>query len=399
MRVALYIAKRYLFAKKSKNVVHFVSLASMIGVAVGTAALVLVLSVFNGFEQLILSLYNSFDPPIKVSVLEGKVSDFSEAKMYLDEKNILYSEVLEEKVLLRYQEKEYIATLKGVDDNFKRINSIDSLLIAGEYMDVYDSKNTAIVGQGVAYYLSMRIGNAFQQLQVYVPDREKNNLLRPENSFIQKSILPVGIFTIQSDFDAEYVIAPISFIRDILNREGQSSSLEIKCSDAEMAVIQADLKQILGSQFEVKNRFEQHAFLYKILSSEKLAVFLILTFILIIATFNIIGSLTMLLIEKKKDIELLFNLGANRRLIKNIFFYEGVLTTALGAVIGLFFGLLVAYLQIYFGIVKMGEGSFVVDSYPVVVEFVDVVLVLVVVLAIGSLASLIPSSQLSKKLL
>lgn len=399
MRVALYIAKRYLFAKKSKNIVHFVSLASMIGVAVGTAALVLVLSVFNGFEQLILSLYNSFDPPIKVSVLEGKVSDFTEAKAYLDENNILYSEVLEEKVLLRYQEKEYIATLKGVDDNFKSINSIDSLLISGEYIDVYESKNTAIVGQGVAYYLSMRIGNAFEQLQVYVPDREKNNLLRPEESFIQKSILPVGVFTIQSDFDAEYVITPIAFIRDILNREGQSSSLEIRCCDSEMAVIQADLKNILGSGFEVKNRFEQHAFLYKILSSEKLAVFLILTFILIIATFNIIGSLTMLLIEKKKDIELLFNLGANRTLIKNIFFYEGLLTTALGAVIGLCIGLLIAYLQIYFGIVKMGSGSFVVDSYPVVVEFVDLALVLVVVLAIGSLASIIPSRQLSKQLL
>jgi len=399
LRVAFYIAKRYLFAKKSKNVVHFVSLASMIGVAVGTAALVLVLSVFNGFEQLILSLYNSFDPPIKVSVLEGKVSDFEEAKAYLNEHNILYSEVLEEKVLLRYQEKEYIATLKGVDDNFKLINSVDSMLIAGEYMDVYESKNTAIVGQGVAYYLSMRIGNAFDQLQVYVPDREKNNLLRPEESFIQKSIVPVGVFNIQADFDAEYVIAPISFIREILNREGQSSSLEIRCSDSEIENVQADLQKVLGSQFTVKSRFEQHAFLYKILSSEKLAVFLILTFILIIATFNIIGSLTMLLIEKKKDIELLSNLGASRALIKNIFFYEGLLTTALGAIIGLVFGLAIAYVQIYFGVVKMGNGSFVVDSYPVVVEAIDVLVVLAVVMGIGSIASIIPSRQLSKQLL
>jgi len=399
LRVALYIAKRYLFAKKSKNVVHFVSLVSMMGVAVGTAALILVLSVFNGFEQLILSLYNSFDPPIKVSVLEGKVADFSEAKAYLDDNSILYSEVLEEKVLLRYQDKEYIATLKGVDENFKTINSIDSLLVAGDYMDVYESKQTAIVGQGVAYYLSMRIGNAFEQLQVYVPDREKNNLLRAEESFIQKSILPVGVFSIQSDFDAEYVIAPISFIRDILNRAGQSSSIEIKCSDSDMPKIQADLEAMLGSGFEVKNRFEQHAFLYKILSSERLAVFLILTFILIIATFNIIGSLTMLLIEKKKDIELLSNLGASPALIKNIFFYEGLLTTALGALSGLFLGLLIAYAQIYFGIVKMGNGSFVVDSYPVVVEALDVVLVLAVVMAIGSVASLIPSRQISKQLL
>ena len=175
-----------MFSKKSKNVVHYVSLASMIGVGIGTAALILVLSVFNGFEKLILSLYNSFDPPIKVSVLDGKVSDFQEAKNYLDDNAILYSEVLEEKVLLRYQDKEYIATLKGVDANFKAINAVDSMLIAGDYLDIYSAKHTAVVGQGVAYYLSMNIGNIFDQLQVYIPDREKKNLLRPENSFIQK---------------------------------------------------------------------------------------------------------------------------------------------------------------------------------------------------------------------
>ena len=200
----------------------------MIGVGIGTAALILVLSVFNGFEKLILSLYNSFDPPIKVSVLDGKVSDFQDAKNYLDDNDILYSEVLEEKVLLRYQDKEYIATLKGVDANFKAINAVDSMLIAGDYLDIYSAKHTAVVGQGVAYYLSMNIGNIFDQLQVYIPDREEKNLLRPENSFIQKSILPVGVFAIQSDFDAEYVLTHIAFIREVLNRDSlSSSSLEI----------------------------------------------------------------------------------------------------------------------------------------------------------------------------
>ena len=162
-----------MFSKKFKNVVHYVSLASMIGVGIGTAALILVLSVFNGFEQLILSLYNSFDPPIKVSVLDGKVSDFQEAKNYLDDNAILYSEVLEEKVLLRYQDKEYIATLKGVDANFKAINAVDSMLIAGDYLDIYSAKHTAVVGQGVAYYLSMNIGNIFDQLQVYTRQRKE----------------------------------------------------------------------------------------------------------------------------------------------------------------------------------------------------------------------------------
>ena len=397
MKVAFYIALRYLLAKKSKNVVHYVSMASTIGVAFGTAALVLVLSVFNGFEQLILSLYNSFDPPLKVQVIEGKVSDFTDIKHYLNENNITYAEVLQEKVLLRYQDKEYIATLKGVDANFKVINSIDSMLVVGDYFDVYDAKNTAIVGQGVSYYLSMNVGNVFNQLQVYVPDREKNNLLRPENAFIKQNIIPVGIFSIQSDFDAEYVITSLSFVREILNREGLSSALEILCSEPELQSIQQDLEQLAGDRYLVSNRYQQHAFLYQILSSEKLAVFLILSFILIIATFNIIGSLTMLMIDKKKDIKLLFNLGASALVVKAIFFFEGVLTTILGTAIGVFLGLFVAWLQIKFDLVKMGNGSFVIDSYPVVIEGLDVAIVVLTVLVIGSLASIIPSYRLSKR--
>jgi len=398
LKVAFYIAKRYLFAKKSKNVVHFVSLASMIGVAIGTAALVLVLSVFNGFERLILSLYNSFDPPIKVSVVEGKVSDFELAKTYLDDNAILYAEALEEKVLLRYQDNEYIATLKGVDANFKSINAVDSMLISGDYLDVYEAPNTAVVGQGVAYYLSMSVGNVFDQLQVYVPDRQKKNLIRPENSFIQKSILPVGVFAIQADFDAEYVLTNIAFVREVLNRDSLScSSLEVLCEDAQIQDIQSDLQNLLGEAYSVQSKYQQHAFLYKILNSEKLAVFIILSFILIIATFNIIGALTMLMIEKKNDIKLLFHLGASPQLVRRIFLFEGLLTTAVGAISGLLIGLFIAWLQIQFGWVKMGNGSFVIDSYPVVVEIWDIILVLITVFAIGSLASIIPSRQLVKR--
>ena len=398
MKVAFYIAKRYLFAKKSKNVVHFVSLASMIGVAIGTAALIIVLSVFNGFEKLILSLYNSFDPPIKVSVVEGKVSDFNEAKEYLDKNTIRYSEILEEKVLLRYQDKEYIATLKGVDSNFKEINAVDSKLISGEYLDIYEAQNTAVVGQGVAYYLSMSVGNIFDQLQIYVPDREKKNLLRPENSFIQKSILPVGVFAIQADFDAEYVLTKIDFVREVLNRDSlSSSSLEILCEDQELEKIQSELQNLLGDNYSVKSKYEQHAFLYKILSSEKLAVFIILSFILIIATFNIIGALTMLMIEKKNDIKLLFQLGASPQMVQRIFFFEGILTTTVGAISGLLLGLFITWLQIQFGLLKMGNGSFVIDSYPVVIEPWDILLVLITVFGIGCIASLIPSRQLVKR--
>tara|TARA_B100000886_G_scaffold287346_1_gene211971 strand:- start:402 stop:1517 length:1116 start_codon:yes stop_codon:yes gene_type:complete len=369
----------------------------MIGVAICTASLILVLSVFNGFEKLILSLYNSFDPPIKVSVLDSKVSDFLEAKTYLNDNNIKYSEVLEEKVLLRYQDNEYIATLKGVDNNFKSINSIDSLLIAGDYLDSYTSTNTAIVGQGIAYHLSMNIGNIFDQLQLYIPDRELKNLLRPETSFIQQSVLPVGVFAIQSDFDSEYVLTNIEFMREVLNRDSLSSSLEILCADSKIFKIQSDLKTILGNSFSVKNRYQQHAFLYKILNSEKLAVFIILSFIIVIATFNIISALTMQMIDKKKDIILLSNLGASPKLIKLVFFLKGVLTSTIGLIIGLLIGLFIAWLQIKFGIIKMGNGSFVVDDYPVDIHFSDIILVLSTVFAIGCIASLIPARYLVKR--
>ncbi len=384
-------------SKKSKNVVHYVSLISMIGVAICTASLILVLSVFNGFEKLILSLYNSFDPPIKVSVLDSKVSDFLKAKSYLNDNNIQYSEVLEEKVLLRYQDSEYIATLKGVDNNFKSINSIDSLLISGDYLDSYTHKNTAIVGRGIAYYLSMNIGNVFDQLQLYIPNREIKNLLRPESSFIQKSVLPVGVFAIQSDFDSEYVITNIEFMRDVLNRDSLSSSLEILCADSKIFKIQSDLKKILGDSYSVKSRYQQHAFLYKILSSEKLAVFIILSFILIVATFNIISALTMQMIEKKKDIKLLFKLGASPKMVKLVFFFKGVLTSTIGLIIGLLVGLFIAYLQIKFGIIKMGNGSFVVDNYPIDIHYSDIILVLFTVFTIGCIASLIPAKYLVKR--
>ena len=384
-------------SKKSKNVVHYVSLISMIGVAICTASLILVLSVFNGFEKLILSLYNSFYPPIKFSVLDSKVSDFLEAKTYLNDNNIKYSEVLEEKVLLRYQDNEYIATLKGVDNNFKSINSIDSLLIAGDYLDSYTYTNTAIVGQGIAYHLSMNIGNIFDQLQLYIPDRELKNLLRPETSFIQQSVLPVGVFAIQSDFDSEYVLTNIDFMREVLNRDSLSSSLEILCADSKIFKIQSDLKTILGNSFSVKTRYQQHAFLYKILNSEKLAVFIILSFILVIATFNIISALTMQMIDKKKDIILLSNLGASPKLIKLVFFLKGVLTSTIGLIIGLLIGLFIAWLQIKFGIIKMGNGSFVVDDYPVDIHFSDIILVLSTVFAIGCIASLIPARYLVKR--
>lgn len=378
--------------------VHLISYISMLGVAVGTAALIIVLSVFNGFENLVLSLYNSFDPAIKITAVEGKVFEADEVASVLNERNLLYSEVLEERVLLKYEDKEYIATLKGVDANYKKLNNVDSMLVAGDYFEGYESNHTAIVGQGVAYYLSMGVGDMMNPLQVFVPKRSSKHLLKPENAFSQSGLIPVGVFGIQADFDAAYVITSLEYVRELLERTTEVSALEVHCADEEMEVLQEELQMTLGNTYQVQHRYQQHAFLHQILNSEKLAVFLILTLILIIATFNIIGSLSMLMIDKKKDIQTLSHLGATRSDLQQLFWLEGLLTTTVGAVAGLLLGLGVCWAQLKWGFLQMGEGSFVVNQYPVLIQMQDVALVLMTVLLIGALASWIPAKQLGRKL-
>lgn len=398
MNVPFYIAKRYLFAKRSRSVVHIISYVSMLGVAVGTASLIIVLSVFNGFENLVLSLYNAFDPAIKITAAEGKVFEAYSAKLVLDERALLYSEILEEKVLLKYKNKEYIATLKGVDEQFKKINNVDSMLLTGTYFDGYASEKTAILGQGVAYHLSIGVGDIMNPLQLFVPKREKKHLLNASDAFSQSSLIPVGIFGIQADFDATYVITSLNNVQKILERSNVLSALEVHCKDSEMEALQEELQTALGSAYIVQNRYQQHAFLYQILNSEKMAVFLILTFILIIATFNIIGSLSMLIIDKKKDIRVLSFMGLNNSQLQQLFWMEGLLTTLVGAIVGLFIGLIFCWAQIKWGFITMGAGSFVIDQYPVSIQSKDVAIVTLIVLSIGAVAAWIPALQLKKNL-
>lgn len=398
MNVPFYIAKRYLFAKRSRSVVHIISYVSMLGVAVGTASLIIVLSVFNGFENLVLSLYNAFDPAIKITAAEGKVFKADSAKLVLDKHALLYSEVLEEKVLLKYKNKEYIATLKGVDEQFKKINNVDSMLLTGTYFDGYASEKTAILGQGVAYHLSIGVGDIMNPLQLFVPKREKRYLLNASDAFSQSSLIPVGIFGIQADFDATYVITSLNNVQKVLERSNVLSALEVYCKDSEMEALQEELQTALGSAYIVQNRYQQHAFLYQILNSEKMAIFLILTFILIIATFNIIGSLSMLIIDKKKDIQVLSFMGLNNSQLQQLFWIEGLLTTLVGAIVGLFIGLIFCWAQIKWGFITMGAGSFVIDQYPVSIQSKDVAIVALIVLSIGAVAAWIPALQLKKNL-
>lgn len=421
MNLSFFIAKRYFSTKQNKSFVHIISWVSLFGVTIGAAALILVLSVFNGFEGLILNMYNSFDPDIKISLKEGKT--FSPDSININHSEILESAyVLEEKVLLKYQEKEFIAMIKGVSPSYKELTKFDSLFLLnpGVYIDeqsfsdfdsldfnylkktqypLYEGSNIALVGSGVAYYLSMSIGSyPFSLLEIFLPDRDAKTLLHANKSFKKAVISPLGIFSVRPEIDEQYIITPLRFIQQLSERGNEISSIEIKIKDPdEVLKIQKELKLKIGDQFEVKNKLEQQELLYKILNTEKLAVFLILIFIMIIATFNIIGSLTMLMLDKRKDIQTLKSFGVEQQLIHYIFFKKGMLTIMLGLFLGVFIGLGIAFLQKNFGLISMG-GNFLADSYPVIIKLTDVFIVGAVVVLIGLLSTWYPSKILSKKL-
>ena len=401
MNYPFFIAKRYFSTNKSSSFVHIISWVSLFGVAVGTAALILVLSVFNGFEDLVLSMYNSFDPHLKITSTESKTFNPNEAKnLLLTFEEIETSAlVLEEKVLLKYQKKEYIATAKGVSEEYFQLTDFNSLLIDGEYINGFESNNVAVVGRGVAYYLSLAIGSVFDQLQVFVPSRNSKTLLNPESAFEQSAVLPVGVFGVQSEVDATYIITPLLFVQQLAKRNNEVSAIEMMLKDeGQMIAIQEKLQSALGNKYMIKNRLQQQDFLYKILNTERLAVFLILTFIMIIATFNIIGALSMLMLDKKKDISTLRSLGCTVQDIQSLFFKKSMLTIVLGTALGLSFGLGIAFLQQTFGFISMGGGNFVINTYPIAIEFKDVILVSFTVFIIGILASWYPAKLLSRKL-
>ena len=401
MNISYFIAKRYFFRKSQNNFVHFISLVSFFGVMVGSAALILVLSVFNGFEDLVLNMYNSFDPHIKIQTTQGKVFEREPIEKKLStydqiEENIF---VLEEKVLLNYNDKEFIAIAKGVSDNYEKAIHFDSLIVEGRGLSSSDMDNVAVMGSGSAYYLSMGLGSVFENIQLYIPKREEKTLLNIQKAFEQHNIVPVGIFNIQNEIDSEYFITPLSFLQKISNRENRISSVEIKLKNPkEMYDFQQLLKNSLGNNYLIQNRFEQQQFLYKILNSEKLAVFIIFLFIILIATFNIIGSLTMLILDKRKDIFTLKSLGLNNIQIQKIFFKKNMFTILFGVLIGLLMGLSIAFAQQNFGLISLGDGNFVVDSFPVSIRFSDVILVFSTVFITGVFSSWIPAKILTKKL-
>lgn len=403
MKLSLYIAKRYLFAKKSRNAINVISFVSVAGVTVGTMALIIILSVFNGLESMVSTIFNTFDPDIKITAAEGKtfVPDTARLiRLARVEGVSAYSLTIEENALLKYGSREFIATIKGIDENYAQVSRIDSSMWEGDF--ILSGKNDrpyAIPGFGVAQYLGIRV-NFITPLEIIYPRKSGSNNLTAENSLNRKFIFPSGIFEVEKDFDSKYVYIPLSFARELTENEASVTTIEIKFSPgADEVRVQKNIKDIYGPGFVVENKFEQQAIFYKVMRSERLAIFFILTLILIIASFNIIGSLTMLIIEKDRDISILKSLGANNNLIRKIFIFEGWLISIIGAVAGIILGFIVCWLQQRFGFVKLQSQSLIMDSYPVVLKLRDFIVVPATVLVIGYWAAWYPVRYLTKKYL
>ena len=390
MNFSFYISKRYLFSKKKLNIINIISAVSVLGVAVGSMALIVVLSVFNGFDGLIKSLFSSFDPDLKITVVEIKNI----------EGVAFYTEIIEENTLLKYGKKLYPAVLKGVDDNYIKVSGVDTMITQGRFLLKQNDRNFTVVGQGVAYYLSLGL-NFVDPIQIFAPRRSAKSTLNPNNAFNKDYIYPTGFFSIQQDIDSKFIIVPIRFAREILEyKDTELSAIEIKLDkNTDSENIKNKINEILSNNFTVKNRYEQHEFLYKMMKSEKWVIYLILSFILIIASFNIIASLTMLIIDKKDDLTTLSSMGLDLKAIRKIFFFEGIMISLIGAIIGIFIGFILCWLQQEYGFIKLQGGSFIISSYPVKMNFLDFINTIIIVFLIGSFASFYPVRYITKKYL
>lgn len=399
MNTSIYIAKRYLFAKKQTHAINIISGISILGVLVGSAALIIILSVFNGLEKVILSLYSNFTPELKIEPRYGKTFDphspYFEG-LGRDVRVVSYTQVLQEKALMRYADRQFIGTVKGVSDDFLKGRTLDSTIQFGSFTLKDKGRDFAVIGSTVQGSLGVSLKDQFTPLQIFSPKRNAGSSTNPMNDFVFRSILPSGVFGIQEDFN-DMIVTPIAFTRDLLDEPNKVSSIEINYKKGtDIAKIEASIEERIGKNYTVRNRKEQNTELYKTINYERWSIFMILTFVLIIAIFNIIGSLTMLVIDKRKDIAILTSLGANKGLIQRIFFFEGMMISAIGCVTGLALGLLICFIQQQYGFIKMGSTMSVLDAYPVAFKLGDIGLVFLTVTLIAVIASGI-SSRLSVK--
>ena len=410
MNFPFYIARRYLFSKKSHHAINVISGVSVCGVALATLALVCTLSVFNGFQDLVSMMFTAFDPEIKITAANGKVFDSQDERIQLlrDLPEIeIFSESLEDNAMVQYKGRQAMVVIKGIEDNFNQLTAIDSILYGrGEWILRDEVVDYAVPGIELVSVLGTGI-RFLDPLEVYAPKRgAKINVANPSTSFESSYLHSSGlVFAVnQQKYDASYILTSLSFARDLFQYDTEVSSIELRiAADADVKEVKKDIKRMLGNDFLVQDRYEQQADTYRIMEVEKLISYVFLSFILLIACFNVIGSLSMLIIDKRNDVATLRNLGADDQLVSRVFLFEGYMITFFGALIGVGLGLILCFIQQEFGIIPLGSGdsagAFVVDAYPVSVYAIDVILVLITVLVTGFLSVFFPVRYLTRRLL
>ncbi|MBR2035867.1 MAG: FtsX-like permease family protein [Prevotella sp.] len=408
MMFSFYIAKRYLFSKKSTNAINIISGISVVGVAVATMALVVTLSVFNGFHDLVASLFTSFDPQLKVTPVKGKsiaADDTLLMKVKQLPEILVATETVEDQALAIYGERQAMVIIKGVENNFDSLTNIRQILLGDGTFELKAAEMSYGI-PGIQLAENLGLGYYYQTpLRIFAPKREGQlNMAVPTEGFVEDELYsPSVLFYVkQSKYDANYIITNIAFARNLFGQQGMLSALELRVKpDCDISDVKKKIKSIVGEQFYVKDRFEQQEDTFKIMKIEKFIAYIFLTFILIVACFNIIGSLSMLIVEKKNDITTLRNLGANDKQIARIFLFEGWMISAGGALVGIVVGLTLCWMQQTFGLIGLGRssGSFIVDAYPVSVHFDDIVIIFITVLAVGLLAVWYPVRYFSRRLL
>lgn len=408
MNFPLFVARRYLFSRKSTHAINVISAISVIGVAVATMALVIVLSVFNGFHDLVASLFTNFDPQLEVVPTKGKTAASDDPTLtqirQLPQVDVA-TESVEDQALAVYHDKQAMVTVKGVEDNFAELSHINEILYGdGEFSLHAANLQYGTPGLQLAYNLGLSAaweGN----LYIFAPKREGQlDMANPTQGFVVDSLITSGVvFNVkQAKYDRDYILTSISFARNLFDLQGRLTSLELRLKPgSDLDAVKAEMQSIAGDKFRVMDRFEQQEDTFRIMSIEKLMAYIFLTFILVVACFNIVGSLSMLIIDKKDDVVTLRNLGASDHQIVRVFLFEGRMISAMGAVIGVALGLLLCWLQQEFGFVSLGEseGTFIVNAYPVSVHYSDVLIVFLTVIAVGWLSVWYPVRYLSKRLL
>ena len=408
MNFPFYIARRYLFSKKSTHAINVISGISVVGVAVATMALVVTLSVFNGFHDLVASFFTQMDPQLKITPVKGKTAPADDPILtkirHLSEVEVA-TECLEEQALAVYGDRQQMVIVKGVEDNFNQLTHIQEILEGDGNFELHAADlSYGIPGLGVAYQLGL--GYTYEHpLRIYAPRREGQlNMANPTEGFVVDDLYSPGVVFCmkQGKYDKNYILTSIAFTRHLFDLDGRLSSLELRLKPgSDFERVKSQMEEIATGKFYVQDRYEQQDDTFRIMKVEKLIAYVFLTFILMIACFNIIGSLSMLIIDKKEDVVTLRNLGATDHQITRIFLFEGRMISAIGAILGVLIGLLLCWLQQQYGIVRLGssEGSFVVDAYPVSVHPWDIVLIIITVMAVGFLSVWYPVRYFSRRLL